>query len=99
MYGCSGPAGRWRQCSSTTPAEDSLPAAEPAPRLIRFTQQDPGIGSGFGVLIICAGSGVTARIGTISSVYGALGFHPRFSGSRKVYRAADVNRTTGWSGT
>ena len=38
-----------------------------------FTQQDPGIGSDFGILIICAGRGATAqRIGTISSVYGAL---------------------------
>src|SRR5580658_9245885 len=57
-------------------AEDSRPGAEPGPPLIRFTQQDPGIGSDFGVLIICAGSGVTARIGTIIPEYGALGFRP-----------------------
>src|SRR5450432_3195363 len=55
---------------------DPLTVVEPEPPLIRFTQQNPGIGPDFGVLIVCAGGVLTARIRTITPVYGALAVCP-----------------------
>src|ERR1700688_3217621 len=75
-----------------SPAEVSLTEVEPAPPSIRFTQQDPGIGPDFGILMICAGSGVAARIGTIPPVYGALGFR---SGSAACGRYVEPLTLTG----
>ena len=69
----------------------SCPTVEPGPPLIRITQQNPGIGSSVGVLIICAGSDPAARIGTITPVYGALGWRPGSAVRGTFCRAADVN--------
>src|SRR5208282_3974933 len=56
--------------------ESPVTDVEPEPPLIRITQQNPGIGPDFGVLIICAGSEPAATIRSITPVYGALGGCP-----------------------
>ena len=74
--------------------EDLLSHLEPGPPLIRITQQNPGIRSSAGVLIICAGSDPAARIGTVTPEYGALGLRPGSAARGTFCRAADVN----WEG-
>jgi len=74
-------------------AENLLSALEPESPLIRITQQNPGIGTAVGVLIVCAGSDPAARIGShLPSVRGTAD-PSRFGGERNVCRAADVNGT------
>src|SRR5580693_3983547 len=75
----------------TLGAPEDLPSAvEPGPPLIRITQQNPDIGSGVGVLIICAGSDPAARIGTITPEYGALGVRPGSAVRGSFCRSATV---------
>src|SRR5436190_22655412 len=89
-FGVSPISARNRLVSSE--AEDSLSAVEPPRPLRRITQQNPGIRSSAGILIICAGSDPAARIGTLTPVYGALGIRPGSAVRGTFYGSADVNR-------